>query len=79
MQKVKEMQKQQYQQKKKLIFGDGQRIGPEDDRFSLDKMKLDGDDKGGAAHMFDPFAKKDVSIGCSMNTFKLNHEISLIL
>eukprot|EP00347_Sterkiella_histriomuscorum_P006800 403351385 len=60
MQKVKEMQKQQYQQKKKLIFGDGQRIGPEDDRFSLDKMKLDGDDKGGAAHMFDPFAKKDI-------------------
>ena len=73
------MQKQQYQQKKKLIFGDGQRIGPEDDRFSLDKMKLDGDDKGGAANMFDPFAKKDVSIGCSIDNFNFYYEICLII
>jgi hypothetical protein len=40
-------------QKKKIIYGNGQRPGgPDDDRFSLEKMQLDGKDIGGD---FDPF------------------------
>lgn len=54
LQQMREKQKQQFLQKKKMIFGDGQRTGNgDDDRLSLDRMQLDGNDMGGD---YDPFA-----------------------
>jgi len=47
-----------YENKKKRIFGEGGRGGPEDDRFSLDKMNLDRKD----GEHYDPFENSNVSI-----------------
>lgn len=50
-----------YENKKKRIFGEGGKGGPDDDRFSLDKMNLDRGDHGMQGE-YDPFFKSNVSI-----------------
>ena len=44
------------------MFGNrGEGGGPDDDRFSLDKMNLDRNDHGMGGDIYDPFVKSNVS------------------